>query len=295
MALQGVDVSSWQKGIDLARVPCDFAVIKATQGCGYTSPCCDEQYRSATGAGKLVGVYHYVDGSSVSGEASHFVQSIKGYIGHALLAIDWESGSNSAWGNEGYLEEMTRRVISFTGIRPLIYASASRYGQVKAIADRLNCGLWVAQYANNKPTGYQTSPWNEGKYACAMRQYSSAGRLDGYAGNLDLNKFYGTRDQWLAYAGSEDDKVTDADIDKIADRVWAHMIHGWNGDVRACDRLAGADHAANMEFNVSDPTGRNVNLNTHDHVKYIGAKLSDMEQALSELSDKVDALAGEEK
>ena len=34
-----------------------------------------------------------------------------------------------------------------------------------------------------------------------MRQYSSSGRLSGWSGNLDLNKFYGDRQAWSRYAG----------------------------------------------------------------------------------------------
>ena len=33
-----------------------------------------------------------------------------------------------------------------------------------------NYGLWVAQYASMEPIGYQENPWNEGAYACVMRQ-----------------------------------------------------------------------------------------------------------------------------
>ena len=29
MALNGIDISNWQSGINLAVVPCDFVVIKA--------------------------------------------------------------------------------------------------------------------------------------------------------------------------------------------------------------------------------------------------------------------------
>ena len=32
MAMNGIDISNWQKGIDLAAVPCDFVIAKATQG-----------------------------------------------------------------------------------------------------------------------------------------------------------------------------------------------------------------------------------------------------------------------
>ena len=35
MALNGIDISNWQKGIDLSKVPCDFVICKATEGTGY--------------------------------------------------------------------------------------------------------------------------------------------------------------------------------------------------------------------------------------------------------------------
>lgn len=47
---------------------------------------------------------------------------------------------------------------------------------------------------------YQTTPWNEGAYSCAIRQYSSVGKLNGYNGHLDLNKAYFDKAQWKKYA-----------------------------------------------------------------------------------------------
>ena len=85
----------------------------------------------------------------------------------------------------------------------MIYVQQSRLSAVKPIADELNCGLWIAQYANMDQTGYQATPWNEGAYSCAIRQYSSAGRLNGYSGNLDLNKFYGDKNTWLKYCNPD--------------------------------------------------------------------------------------------
>ena len=40
MALNGIDIASYQTGLDFSKVPCDFAIIKATQGTGYTNPDC---------------------------------------------------------------------------------------------------------------------------------------------------------------------------------------------------------------------------------------------------------------
>lgn len=191
MALNGIDISNWQGGINLAAVPADFVIAKATQGTRYVSPDCARQVEQARATGKRFGVYHYVSGGNAVAEANYFVDNCANWVGKGLFCIDWESDENSAWGNEGYLEQLVAQVKARTGIPPLIYTGASRYAQVAPVAKRQNCGLWIAQYANMNPTGYQNTPWNEGAYACVIRQYSASGRLPGYNGNLDLNKFYG--------------------------------------------------------------------------------------------------------
>lgn len=202
MALRGIDISSAQTGIDLGKVPCDFAIVKATQGTGYVNPDCDRAVQQAIRLDKCWGVYHYIGGQGAVAEADYFADNIKGYIGHGLIAVDWEEIQNSAWGNAAYLDALVARVIERTGIKPLIYAQASVYAQVAEIAKKHDCGLWIAQYANDKPTAYQDKPWNEGAYTCAIRQYSSVGRLGGWNGNLDLDKFYGDANAWAKYAGA---------------------------------------------------------------------------------------------
>lgn len=198
MAMNGIDISNWQKGIDLAAVPCDFVIAKATQGTGYTSPDCVRQVEQAMSLGKKVGVYHYIGGQGAVSEMDFFIDSIKNWVGKAMLVLDWEQGENSAWDNLGYLEQCIKRVIERAGIPPVVYSSASVFPW--DLCKKHNCGAWVAQYADNNATGYQDSPWNEGKYGCMMRQYSSHGRLPGYGGNLDLNKFYGDAAAWDRYA-----------------------------------------------------------------------------------------------
>lgn len=199
MALQGIDVSNWQNGIDLSAVGVDFVICKATQGTSYVSPDCDRQMQQAMRSGRLVGVYHYINGAGVDGEARHFANSIKGYLGKAIIALDWESEQNSAWGNTSYLDSLVAKVKELTGVTPFIYASLSAFPW--SIAQKYGCGTWVAQYANMNATGLQANPWNEGAYTCDIRQYSSCGRLGGYGGNLDLNKAYMSREDWQRWSG----------------------------------------------------------------------------------------------
>lgn len=212
MALNGIDIASYQAGLDFSKVPCDFAIIKATQGTGYTNPDCVRAVEQAMSLGKGVGVYHYISGGNAVAEANFFINSILNWIGKVMICLDWESNQNSAWGNESYLEQVVNQVIARTGVPPMIYVQASRYNQVAEVAERHNCGLWIAQYADMNPTGYQNTPWNEGAYTCAIRQYSSAGRLNGWNGNLDLDKFYGSLDDFKKYYGKSASKPSNPSV-----------------------------------------------------------------------------------
>lgn len=205
--MNGIDISGWQSGIDLSQVPCSFVVIKATQGTGYVNPDCDRAYQQAKRLGKRLGVYHYFSGRSPAAEADYFLRHIQGYIGEAILVLDWEQTQNPIYSQGApAARRFLDRVYERTGVRPLIYMNRNTLRSFNwTTVAAGNYGLWIAQYANNNPTGYQEAPWlAPGGVSpfpvLALHQYSSAGRLPGYDGNLDLNIFYGTPEAWDAYA-----------------------------------------------------------------------------------------------
>lgn len=192
--MNGIDIARYQKGIDLSVVPCDFVIVKATQGTTYISPTFKQQIEHAIKQGKKVGIYHYASGGGYKAEADHFLTVASPYIGRAILVLDWERDQNSEFKakNHGYAVEWLRYVYSKTNIRPFIYMSKSVCRVYKWDAD---FPLWCAQYKNYNATGYQDSPWTDAKGFGAwvkplIYQYSSTGRLPGYNGNLDLDKCY---------------------------------------------------------------------------------------------------------
>lgn len=293
MTLNGIDISNWQAGINLAAVPADFVIAKATQGTGYVSPDCARQVEQARQAGKRFGVYHYVSGGNAVAEANYFVDNCANWIGKGLFCIDWESDENSAWGNEGYLEQLVAQVKARTGIPPIIYTMASRYAQVAAVANRQNCGLWIAQYANNVPTGYQDTPWNEGAYACVIRQYSSTGRLPGYGGNLDLNKFYGdgaTFDKYVTGGGSGSNVAPSQPADPLAGRSDDDLANAvirdefGSGDARK-QKLGGRYDAVqalvNQKLAKPASSGRTYTVQPGDTLSSIAAKLGVAQSQIS--------------
>lgn len=206
--MQGVDISNWQCNIDTYNLNADFVIAGTTWGVGGFNNTClvngvntdaNRQLSQAKASGKSIGVYHYAQGNNATAEADFFIDNVAGYVGDAVLVLDWEAQDNRAWGNGNWVAQWVDRVHDRTRVWPIIYVQASAIGQIpQSVWDK--CGLWVAQYASNAATGYQSRPWLYGAYGEAMRQYTSNGVVSGYGGRLDLNVFRGDRAAWNAYA-----------------------------------------------------------------------------------------------
>ena len=53
--MNGIDISSYQSGINLSVVPADFVIVKLTQGTGYVNPDCARAVNQALAAGRRIG------------------------------------------------------------------------------------------------------------------------------------------------------------------------------------------------------------------------------------------------
>lgn len=209
--LRGIDISGAQGNFDVNTVAADFVIIKATGGTGYVNEHCDHHYQQAKLTGKNRAVYHYYSdgygGSDPIAEANWFVDNILGYIGDAILVLDWERGNNPQVNDTSKAKAFLDHVQARTGVKPLVYMSASLVNELdwsSVIAG--DYGLWVAAYTyNNTPIyNYNMNPDNDpnpkwGSVGNIMWQFTSTGRLDGYGGNLDCNFFYGDTNTWNAY------------------------------------------------------------------------------------------------
>lgn len=247
--MRGIDISGWQKGIQLDKIEHDFVIIKATQGASVVSNSFADQAEQAFRLGKKVGFYHYAAGGGAESEANNFVNTVKPYIGRAILVLDWESNQNPKFSDYAYAIKWLSLVKAKTGITPFIYMSKSVCRQFDWSAIAKEVPLWCAEYANNSPTGYQDNPWTDSKGFgawdnCAIYQYSSHGRLNGWAGNLDLDKAFISAEEWDVYASRTD---AHAATPKTVDELAQEVIEGkWgNGtDRKAKLSAAGYDYAA---------------------------------------------------
>lgn len=204
MALYGYDLSSYQK-VGTGDSAKDFLIFKATEGTGYVDKLCDQHYQRAKRRGQLRGVYHFARpdlNKGVAGakaEAAYFVNNCKGYIGDAILVLDWEQPGTT--GQKDWAKAWLDEVYRLTTIRPLIYMSASvvngnNWGNIAN-----DYGLWIAGYPNmynvkNPPTPtVGAMPYKIGAWKFwAIWQYSSG------AGTLDYNVANMDKDAWGKYA-----------------------------------------------------------------------------------------------
>ena len=207
MALHGIDISNYQRGLDLSKIKTDFVIVKATEGTSLVMDTCDGFYQQAKSLGIPRGVYHFArpEYNTAEAEAEFFLNHIAGYIKDAILVLDYESPGCV---DPNWALRWLNYVYEKTGVRPMIYMNDSTArGQNWTNVIAADYGLWVAKYrdydadynfdmsnAGTKPTG------GKGPFY-AMWQWTSVGRLDGQSGNLDCNIFYGDVDAWNAYAG----------------------------------------------------------------------------------------------
>lgn len=207
MTLRGTDLSSYQRGINIAKLGVDFIISKATGGTGYVNPYCDGFIQQAKKAGVLTGVYHFAHESggtaSATVEANHFVDNIKGYVGSSVLALDLEAtnlinhSSCVAWAHE-----WLNRVHERTGVKPLLYMPGWVYNAYDwSPVAKDDYGVWVA-YWPTRPSGFNYGSPEKLKYwsFTACWQFTDSGILPGWAGKLDLDVFFGDRAAWAAYA-----------------------------------------------------------------------------------------------
>lgn len=203
MSMKFIDISNWQSGLDVATVVKNGGlggvVVKATEGLGYVDKSCDKFIQQCIKNDIQFGFYHFARNNDAKKEAEFFRKNTSGYEGYGIPVLDWEADQPVSWVNA-----FVERYHELTGIWPWVYANPWRFKQGKV---NENCGRWVAGYPKNGITDINygigndlPSNYNVGS-VCAW-QFSSSVRIDGYNGNLDGDVFYGDKNAWKKYAGS---------------------------------------------------------------------------------------------
>lgn len=244
--LRGIDISKWQ-GVGTGDQAADFIICKATEGVGYVDPLCDKHYQRAKAQGKLLGVYHFArpDKNTAEAEAEFFVKNIKGYIGEALLALDYEVAPYS----DDWAYAFCAKVHELTDVWPVVYMSASKVNGFNWSKTAKECGLWIAGYpkkynVKNPPEpGVEDMPYKTGAWKTwAIWQYTSS------AGTLDRDIAYMDREAWKKYANpassaTPEPQPTPTPVKKTNEQIADEVIAGkWDKGEARKQKLAAAGY-----------------------------------------------------
>uniref|UniRef100_A0AAU8B2Z0 lysozyme n=1 Tax=Dulem virus 38 TaxID=3145756 RepID=A0AAU8B2Z0_9CAUD len=186
----GIDVSSYQGGLNIGALWADFVIVKATEDDDYVNPYMAAQAAATLGASKRLGVYHFARPGDAAAQARYFVNAARAYVGRATFWLDWEA--NAVAQGPGWAKTFLDTVASLTGSTPGIYmnGSALRGYDWSAVASRYP--LWYAGgpsyssygQAYSDPAVPSVPYWGQP----LIHQYTEDGRLPGYSGTLDLNR-----------------------------------------------------------------------------------------------------------
>lgn len=267
--LKVIDVSEFNGAIAWQNVAkaCDGAIIRAGyRGYGSGTLVTDEKFKSnikaASAAGIPIGVYFYTQAISeieARDEARYTMELVKGYKLTLPIFIDSEDGNKGAGrADSGKLSRAKRTAIikAFCeeiqkgGYAAGVYAGEWWLNNLLDISKLKNFYLWVAKYSTYEPN-----------VAWDAWQYTSAGRIDGVTGGVDISDF----------KNISITKPTTKPTKKSADEIANEVIAGkWgNGQLRK-EKLEAAGYNYNeIQSKV------NEKLNKKTTKKYYTVKAGD--------------------
>lgn len=205
--MYGIDISSYQNGIDLLSEECEFVIMKATEGTSIRDKCLDNFVSQIKDTGKLFGLYHFARPDYNKGlngmraEATFFYNNIKNLpiYDKSILVLDWEV---SPFDNPELVEEWLSTVESLTGVKPFVYGSASKLKEKGFSTAIQKYPLWVAAWPTTAPIQHckpiQGQMATRNTFNWAIWQFSSNGRGFGINGPIDCDYTDMTRNEWLS-------------------------------------------------------------------------------------------------
>lgn len=204
--IRGIDISNWnldvlsQMNFAPLKDASMFTIMKASEGITYKDRHLDLFYNIIHGANdgkpspdRMYGFYHFArpeTGTTPMQEAHNFLRLVKHHAGHAIFALDVEAGALTLPHGklDKWVKEWCECVHHDTGVKPMIYCSASQTERFKSAAE-MSCGLWVAKWSQNKPTKKEIAPWS----LWAIWQDGTTN------GRLDTDYFNGDIEAWKKY------------------------------------------------------------------------------------------------
>ena len=193
--IAGIDVSRHNGDIDFKQVAAHdvkFVFVKASEGVSHRDTNFKRNCREASKAGLLVGAYHFFrKGKDGREQARHFLATVKGVSLDLPLVIDIEDEKNDRVDDATVRTRLRDMVAELrdSGHRVIIYTNGDGYkkfyhGHLDGVE------LWISSFK---------SPDDIAHIGHRFQQYSYWGEVEGVEGDVDLNIFNGSADEWEAW------------------------------------------------------------------------------------------------
>lgn len=252
MTLFGLDLSNWQKTLDLSKAKAQgysFFIVKSSEGAGFTDPSY-EHFRAAAKALKVrFAAYHFVRAEySAKAQAARIATATQG--DHTVpVALDCERHSTSRPTLtlcSNIADELAKLGIA----SKLLYFPQFWWIELNRPAIPSRWVLWQALYGSNSYgygsatyPGDGSSHWNsQGGATPAILQFGSSCKLDGFttgANQLDVDAFRGSLAQLDALRVFKNYGYVPPVVTKYnLTRTLSTGMHG--DDVKHVQRLTGA-------------------------------------------------------
>lgn len=192
--VRGIDISAHNglMNLDAARADgIDFVYIKASEGESFRDQNFNINYRKAQHAGLKTGAYHFFrfDKDGVV-QAKNFLSAVGSRRLELGLAVDVELHGNPADMDPDVVKQRLADMAEYLflkGHRVVFYTNRSGYE--KYLMDTFaGYPLWICSFSDH-PIDADWTFW----------QYDHHGRVDGIRGDVDLNAFNGSREEWVQY------------------------------------------------------------------------------------------------
>lgn len=186
-----IDVSRYQGVIDWEKLVGKIggAMLKTVStnksfGGIYIDPQFERNYAECKRLGIPVGVYYYTyaqDAATVEAELAKLREALTGKTMNLPVAVDVEDNKLKPLSADALTDLVIAAAdaIESWGLYAMVY-TYTYYANTELNMDRLAAyDLWIADYRGTRPTRKH-----------GMWQYTSTGKLDGIAGNVDMNHAY---------------------------------------------------------------------------------------------------------
>ena len=202
--VHGIDVARFQESIDWIAARSNgvnFAFIKATEGGDRRDVMFDDHWGGAAAAGVARGAYHfYYFCTSPEDQARWFIANVPKVRGDLppVLDMEWNPFSPTCAHRrppaDVVQDEMRRWLTIVTehyGKRPIIYTTP-RFYRENELAAFDGYDFWLRSTAKTPGEIYSGKPWR-------FWQYSATGIVPGAKGDIDLNAFSGSVNEWQTW------------------------------------------------------------------------------------------------